>query len=102
MQCIYNPEVAKQGVLDVMAKMTALNTELTSVLSETNQVEVTADLFNSFYARYDDIPSYEIDWAVASIDPEEGHKLGAELRSQLQALTGVVGINKFIPARFVA
>lgn len=78
--------------------MKAMKTELTDALTAE---ELTVDAFNAFLARYEEIPSYEIDWKVADLSPEDGHALAQDIREQLQQMTGVIGVNRFIPARFV-
>jgi hypothetical protein len=62
---------------------------------------VTDDLFATLFNRYEEIPSFDIDWKVAGLDPEEGKKLAAQVREQLQQITGMIGVNKHIPERFV-
>jgi len=67
-------------------------------LTESNNV--TAESFTALFDRYQTFPSYQIDWAVAGLTPEDGQVVADAVRSKLQRLTGAIGINKHIPRLF--
>lgn len=82
-QGCYNPEVARQGVVEIYDKLLAFEKKLAAL----NGTVKDSQEFASLMDEYNAFPqSYDIDWAVAGIDRNEAVAKANAVRETLNTL----------------
>jgi len=83
---VYDPEKAKQGVLQVWEELKSLHGSANANL--------TQQQWAAAVERYKKLPiSYQINWEIAGLSAETAQKLGDELRDQLNSHATRLGSN---------
>lgn len=85
----YNPEVARQGVVEIFEKLIAFEKKLAGL----NGTVKDSQEFSSLMEEYNTFPiTFDIDWAVSGIDRNEAVAKANAIRETLNTLAQSVDL----------
>eukprot|EP00455_Lapot_gusevi_P005908 TRINITY_DN12522_c0_g1_i3.p1 TRINITY_DN12522_c0_g1~~TRINITY_DN12522_c0_g1_i3.p1 ORF type:complete len:100 (-),score=32.17 TRINITY_DN12522_c0_g1_i3:120-419(-) len=89
MQVVYNPEVARQGVLKVHTELLAL----AELVANEDVLRENRDQLMDAVHRYRQLPTYQINWAIAGLNAEEMQEIADNIRHKVNTIQAQLGSN---------